>query len=458
MTSAAIFDLDRTLIARSSGQVYQRHLGHDGSAAKGVTDVFYRFFDLVGESALVMQFARFAPRAVAGRSTSSVLHAAEAAADEIFEAVPGFAKRLIAQHRDEGRLVAMATTTPTALAGPLAARLGFDSIIATEWESKDGFYTGKVAGEMVWAKGKLNAVRRWAKVSGVDLTESYAYSDSIFDTPLLSAVGHPVAVNPDPRLAAYATARRWPIRFLDVPEGVMKVAGREAQDLMRPFLQPDLVPNARFDLRDLGKIPLDGPAIIVANHRSYFDAATMVLTLARSGRSARFLGKKELFDIPVVGQALRIVGGIEVDRGSGSDEPLDVAIDALHSGEAIVLFPQGTIPRGEAFFEPVLQGRWGAARLAEATRAPVIPIGIWGSDVVWPRSAKTPKLGLFDPAPVSVSVGDPVDLKYRSLDADTTRIMSAIADLLPPEAHVAHTPTDEELARTFPPNHKADEA
>jgi putative phosphoserine phosphatase/1-acylglycerol-3-phosphate O-acyltransferase len=456
MTGAAIFDLDRTLIPRSSGQIYQRHLGHDGSAAKGVTDVFYRFFDLVGESALVMAFARFAPHAVKGRSTSAVLRAAEAASAEIFEHVPAFAKQLIESHRADGRLVAMATTTPTALAAPLAELLGFDCIIATEWESKDGFYTGKVDGDLVWAKGKLEAVQRWAEISDVDLDESYAYSDSIFDTPLLRAVGHPVAVNPDPRLATYAAARRWPIRFLDVPEGVMKVAGLEAQDIMRPFLNPDLVRNARFDLSSLDKIPLDGPAIIVANHRSYFDAPTMMLALARAGRSARFLGKKELFDMALVGPGLRAVGGIEVDRGSGSEEPLDAAIDALDNGEAIVLFPQGTIPRGDAFFDPDLKGRWGAARLAKATKAPVIPIGIWGTETVWPRNAKTPRLDVLNPPPVSVTVGDPVELKYRSLESDTARIMSSLVDLLPPEARIRHTPTAEELARTYPAGHTGD--
>ena len=117
----------------------------------------------------------------------------------------------------------------------------------------------------------------------------------------------------------------------------------------------------------------------------------------------------------------------------------------------VAVMPQGTIPRGPAFFEPVLKGRWGAARLAQMTGAPVIPIGLWGTEKVWPRSSRLPNLfKLSDPPTVRLRIGAPVELKHRSLDADTKRIMKAIAALLPPEAGRRHTPTAEELAATFP--------
>jgi putative phosphoserine phosphatase/1-acylglycerol-3-phosphate O-acyltransferase len=119
--------------------------------------------------------------------------------------------------------------------------------------------------------------------------------------------------------------------------------------------------------------------------------------------------------------------------------------------------PQGTIPRGRAFFEPELKGRWGAARLAALSKAPVIPVGLWGTEKVWPRSARFPDLlALTDRHPVRIRVGDPVELKYRSPDADTRRIMEAIVELLPPEARQRRDPTSEELARTFPPGYKGD--
>jgi putative phosphoserine phosphatase/1-acylglycerol-3-phosphate O-acyltransferase len=182
----------------------------------------------------------------------------------------------------------------------------------------------------------------------------------------------------------------------------------------------------------------------------------MGLLIARAGRNVRGLGKKEVFDVPVVGALLRGSGGIRVDRGTGSDEPLDAAVTAVKGGELLMLAPQGTIPRGPAFFDPELKGRWGAARLAAATRAPVIPVGLWGTEKVWPRSERLPRFSLTDRPVVSATVGPPVALKYKSADADTKRIMTAISALLPPESQVERTPTAEELALTYPAGYKGD--
>ena len=184
----------------------------------------------------------------------------------------------------------------------------------------------------------------------------------------------------------------------------------------------------------------------------------MSMAIARSGRTVRFLGKKEVFDAPIIGQLATAMGGIRVDRGTGSDEPLQAAADALAGGEVVAIMPQGTIPRGPAFFDPELKGRWGAARLAAMTTAPVIPIGLWGTEKVWPRSSRLPNMPERRSTrrrSGSASV-PPVELKYRSPDADTKRIMEAISDLLPAEAHEHRDPTADELARTYPPGYKGD--
>ena len=459
-SAAAFFDLDRTLLSGASGPVITgalRDVGLVPERSVPGEDLLYKFFNLVGENRPSMLLARQGARVANGWRRDLAQKAGEIAADTLIDHVVPFALPIIEDHHDEGRSVVMATTSPYDLVKPLADRLGFDAVVATRYGENDGAYDGTIDGHFVWGRGKLRAVKEWADANDVELADSWAYSDSYYDVPLLSAVKHPVAVNPDPRLRAVAALRRWPSLHLDVPPGVPKVAGIEPQKVMMAFARPELVPYARFDIAGTDHIPAEGGAIIVGNHRSYFDPLAMGMALAQRGRPVRFLGKKEVFDAPVVGQMATAMGGIRVDRGTGSDQPLEAAAAALAAGELVAVMPQGTIPRGPAFFEPELKGRWGAARLAAMARVPVIPVGLWGTEQVWPRSERLPNMmAVTDPPLVTIRVGPPVELKYRSADADTKRIMAALVDLLPPEARKRRVPTPQELAKTYPPGYEGD--
>src|SRR5438270_7098720 len=317
--SAAFFDLDRTLLRGASGPAISAALGDAGvlpARSLPGEGLLYKVFDLVGETLPSMAMARQAVAVAAGWSADAVVAAAEAAAEVLTGQVQPWAHQLMAEHRAAGRAVVLATTTPFDVVAPFAERLGLDDVIATRYgRHDDGTYDGSITGNFVWGTGKLAAVRAWATEHGVDLRESWAYSDSVYDTPLLHAVGHPTAVNPDPRLAVVAALRRWPVLHLDVPPGVPKVLGIEPMAAARPLLQPAAFPFARFDIDGTEHVPRRGPAIIVANHRSYFDPVLLAMVAARAGRSIRFLAKKELFDAPVVGQLMRAVGAIQVDRG-----------------------------------------------------------------------------------------------------------------------------------------------
>ena len=455
--SAAFFDLDRTLLRGASGPLLTESLQAAGIAPKQSVPgqgFLYRMFDIVGETLPSMVLARGAAFVARGWSRTAVREAAKEAAEKLDLLVAPYARGLLDDHRREGRPVVLATTTPHDLIEPFAERLGFDAIIATRYEEDpQGNYTGRLAGEFVWALGKARAVSQWAREQGVDLSGSYAYSDSVYDMPLLSSVGHPGAVNPDPRLLAVATLRRWPVMWLDVPPGVPKFAGVEPFDVVRLLARPELIPYARFEFHDIDRIPRIGGAIIAANHRSYFDVVAMGLTIAKAGRSLRFLGKKEVFDAPVVGPLAKAMGGIRVDRGSETaGDSLSEATRALNAGELVGIMPQGTIPRGEEFFDPVLKGKTGTVRLASATRAPVIPVGVWGTEKVWPRSSRIPNvLNVTDPPHITVRVGRPVELTYDDVKADTERVMNAIVDLLPPEAREQRAPPAEEIAKAKPP-------
>lgn len=454
--SAAFFDLDRTILKGASGPLITEALVAAGIVPDRSVPghgLLYRIFDLVGENLPSIALARGAAMIAKGWSRQAVLEAAEDAAERLDVLVAPYARPLLEEHRQAGRPVVLATTTPRDLVEAFARRMGFDDIVATRYaEDDDGHYTGGLAGGFVWGLGKLAAVREWAREHDIDLSASYAYSDSVFDTPLLSAVGLPHAVNPDPRLLAYALVRRWPVLWLDVPPGVPKLLGLEPFDLVRLAARPALFPYTRFDIGGTDNIPEQGPAIIAANHRSYFDPAAIGVAVLRSGRPLRFLGKKEVFDAPVLGQAARAMGGIRVDRGSHTaGDALREATRALRAGELVAIMPQGTIPRGSAFFDPVLKGKSGAARLAAATRAPVVPVGLWGTERVWPRSAKLPNvLNVTNPPVIRIRIGPPLDLAHDDLRADTDTIMAAIMDLLPPEARETRQATEEELARAQP--------
>lgn len=451
---AAVFDLDRTLLAGGSGPIIGealRRVGLLSDRTRGLESVAFRLFDVLGETYPSMLITRQGAKAASGWSVELVEQAAQLAADPLRRAVLPYAHQLFDEHREAGRPLVMATTTPRTLIEPLAAALGFDHVIATRYGVRDGHFDGTIDGEFVWGKGKARSVAEWAGAHRIDLDASYAYSDSYYDVPLLSMVGHPRAVNPDPRMLAMATLRRWPVVHLDVPDGVPKLVGLEPQKVLFQLARPQFMPWVRFHTAGVERLPRNGAAILVANHRSYFDPLAIGYLLAKRGRPVRFLGKREVFDAPVVGDAVKALGGIPVDRGTGSDAPLRAAEAALAAGELVALMPEGTIPRGAAFFDPELKGRYGAARLAAASGVPVIPIGMWGTERVWPRSSKVPDVtNVLHPPTVTITVGEPVGGLTGDLEGDTSRIMQAIRALLPAEARVRREPTPDELARTYP--------
>ena len=454
-TGAVFVDLDRTLIGSASGPILQAAMVAEGVLPAGRKlpgeRFLYGFYNSFGETVPFMALARAAARLMKGRSADAVRRAGAAAVEPLIDLIQPWALEALGAHRAEGRLIVLATTSPLDLVAPFANAVDFDDVVATRYEEINGRYTGHLVGKFAWGTGKRDKIRDWAGSNGIDLADSHMYSDSFFDVPVLSAVGHPHPLNADPRLAAVALARRWPLENWDRPPGVPNVVGLEPYHLIRPFVRPESFPYARFTVNGIEHIPAQGPVILVSNHRSYFDVAALALVAARIRRPVRFMGKQELFDAPVVGQLGRALGGIPVDRDAAPGESMSRALAALRAGEVVIVLPQGTIPRGGAFFDPILKGKTGAARLAAETGAPVIPIGIWGTEKVWPRSSKVPNVTtLQHPPRVTVTIGPPVPLAHTDAVADTSALMAAVVELLPDDARHAKIPTAEELAATEP--------
>ena len=190
----------------------------------------------------------------------------------------------------------------------------------------------------------------------------------------------------------------------------------------------------------LDEIPREGAVILAANHASNLDAVVIGSWLIpRLGRRIHWLGKKELFDWPVIGWTAAHGGVHPVDRGSADIEAFRLAQRIIDEGNVLFVFPEGTrSPDGT-----LQEAQDGAAALALRTGAPIIPIAIAGSHRVWPRGQKLPRPG----GHVTIRVGRPfrpADLLPPGTDRRTakglvtTMIMERIAALLPPSQRGAY--------------------
>jgi HAD superfamily hydrolase (TIGR01490 family) len=229
LSTAAFFDLDRTLISGSSGFYWaraaagagiisRRRLAADafenvkfrlrGSTDAGTEKVKARVGALLAERP-VRDFQRLGPQVLAGvlpRLYPQVLDIAWG-------------------HQDAGRKVYIATAASQETGELVAHVLGFDGAVGTRFEVADGRYTGRLTGPMAYREGKAELVRELAAAEGIDLAESFAYSDSESDLPFLEAVGHPVVVNPDPELLRIAREREWDILRFERLGGRLKMLG-----------------------------------------------------------------------------------------------------------------------------------------------------------------------------------------------------------------------------------------
>jgi len=140
--------------------------------------------------------------------------------------------------------------------------------------------------------------------------------------------------------------------------------------------------NWRFE--DLDRIPREGPSIVACNHASYLDPFANAYAVMEAGRRPRFIAKAELFEIPIVGMALRGAKQIPVVRGSRDGSALVAAERALDAGEVVVIYPEGTVTDRPDHLP--MAGKTGAVRLALASGAPIVPMASSGSHPVWQKT------------------------------------------------------------------------
>jgi len=227
--SAAFFDLDRTLIAFNSGMRYARwehrnkRLSTLQLAQSGVWMALYHLslIDMTKAFERAVAFYRGQSAAVIDERTRAWF------ASEIEAHILPAARAAIAEHRAAGRPIVLLSSTSSWMATVVSERWGFDAWLANVFpHDARGLLTGEVVKPLCYGPGKVEHARRWAEAHRVDLRESWFYSDSHSDVPMLAAVGHPVVVNPDPRLRGVARRRGWPVVDWRTAEPGTRMDGR----------------------------------------------------------------------------------------------------------------------------------------------------------------------------------------------------------------------------------------
>jgi HAD superfamily hydrolase (TIGR01490 family) len=218
--AAAFFDLDRTLMEGSSAFQFGRAaykaglLSRRQLIADGWANLRFRLRGSTDEDTLALR-----DRISASLTGTRVRDLARLGPDVLSRILPRIYPQVLAiahEHQDEGRRVYIATAASQELAEMLARVLALDGGIGSQFSKvADGVYTGEPTGLFIYRSGKAEAIRQLAEREGINLFESYAYSDSESDLPMLRLVGHPVVVNPDAELVRIAREEGWEVLRFD---------------------------------------------------------------------------------------------------------------------------------------------------------------------------------------------------------------------------------------------------
>jgi putative phosphoserine phosphatase / 1-acylglycerol-3-phosphate O-acyltransferase len=453
---AAFFDFDGTLIdGYSAAALYSHRLRNfEIGPVEAAHTVLAGLRGPLSED----QFAELVERGIrgwAGRADDDLVELGE----RLF--VQGIAAtlfhdawRLTKAHQRRDHTVVIATSATRFQAGPLARRLGVENLLCTELETEDGILTGRLAGRTLWGPGKIAAVQAFAAGHGIDLAASHGYANGDEDVPFLQAVGHPHPVNPQKRLAEVASARGWLVlnfrrrpRRLD-PTPAFRTAAMygsllaaSGTGLTMGVLNRDRrrgVDVATSVFGDLAgavgdiKIEVVGqqhlwshrPAVFFINHQSALIDLLVTSRLLRDGFT--FVAKKEIAQVPVIGQLFRMADVAFLDRADRGKAiaALQPALDRLRAGTSVVIAPEGT----RSVTPTVGPFKKGGFHLAMQAGVPIVPIVIRNAGEIMWRDAKIAQSGTID---VMVHPPIPTDGWTREdLDAAVAKVQQLYVDTL----------------------------
>jgi HAD superfamily hydrolase (TIGR01490 family) len=431
----AFFDFDGTLIDGYSLAAFARH--HLRSLQVAPADLGRMLLTGIRGVSSEQDFEQFAELSMgvwAGRSEDEL---AELGERLWVQGVAGMMYpegwRLVEAHQRAGHTVVLASSATRFQVEPAARAMGIEHIIVSPVEIVDGICTGRPGGPLLWRAGKAAAVREFAAAHGIDLAQSYAYSNGDEDVPFLRTAGRARAVNPGRQLAVAARHYGWPVaRFRSRRAGVTDIARtaaaltgmlggfaagttlgaasgsrREAVDLGITLAGElgSVLAGVRLDVSGAGYLATR-PAVFLFNHQSQLD----VLILAKLLRSG-FTGvaKKELANHPGFGLAFRLADVAFVDRGHPEQarQALAPAVHKLKDGISLVIAPEGTRSATPAL-GPFKKG---AFHVAMQAGVPVVPIVIRNAGELMWRNAST-----IRPGSVQIAVLPPIPTDDWTLD------------------------------------------
>jgi putative phosphoserine phosphatase / 1-acylglycerol-3-phosphate O-acyltransferase len=450
----AFFDLDRTLVAGFSvftflldglltGRIGATGLGQFLKSAVGFQLGQHGFSAFVGETLTLLggaaeaDFEALAERVFAERLASDVFPEARA---------------LVRAHQRKGHTLAIVSSATRYQAEPLARDLGIPHVLCTRLDVENGRFTGRLVKPTCYGQGKLLAARGLADAHGVDLAESWFYTDSDEDLPLLEGVGRPRPTNPNARLAAIAARRGWPSRtfytrgtpsVMDVVRTSLAVGSFfSAVTVGLPIVALDRGTRrwanvaattwgelgtalAGIDVRVTGEEHLwsSRPAVFIFNHQSAVDVLLLCKLLRRDFVA---ISKQEVRRNPVFGPLFALAGTVFIDRFDRhrAIEALRPAVDALRSGLSIAIAPEGTrmpTPRLGRF-------KKGAFHIAMAAGVPIVPLVFRNALDALPKHGV-----ILRPAQVEVVVHPPIPTAgwhHRELDDRVAAVERLYADTL----------------------------
>ena len=453
----AFFDLDQTLLAGFSATSFMRERLVSGRVSP--RELAGTFF-----GALSFALGRTGFSGLMATTTAAYRGLAESILEEVGEEV--FVKYLAKQiypesralveaHQEAGHTVAIISSATRYQAEPLARDMGIEHVLCTQLEVEDGVFTGEIIRPTCYGDGKAIAAQELSDRFDLDLDESYFYTDSHEDLPLLESVGRPRPLNPNRQLAQIAKERQWPVRRFrsrgrpstgdllrtglsyaslapslaaGAAAGIVNGSYREAVNVSGAVWGDLATSLAGIDLRVEGEEHLwsHRPAVFIFNHQSALDAILM-LKLVR--RDVTGVGKIELRRNPIFGPIFGAAGVVFIDRSDSASaiEALQPAVDGLGKGRSLAIAPEGTrspTPRLGRF-------KKGAFHVAMQAGVPIVPVVFRNVLDAFPKAAS-----IVRPATIEAVVLPPVettDWIVEELDDEIEAIRDLYLEVLSQE-------------------------